>query len=148
MTSIVEVIYKSIVRATSDMIDSLNATGQFPLIQYHDWESRGDEAELPKVTLLGIDGFSFKENSGLWLISFAFGLSSYKDANLLNEIEILGWLQQNVGEKKKIKLLNMIDGTEMSELIVTDFSILPMAQSEIRNYRTIGMEVKRTEVIR
>lgn len=145
MTSIVAPVYKSIVRATSDMIEQLNTSGRFPEIQYHDWESRADEAELPKKTLLGIDGFSFKENSGRWLISFAFGLSSYKDANLLNEIEILDWLQQEAGEKQKIKLLDMDDGSEVSELVVTDFTILPMSQSELRNYRTMGVELKRTE---
>lgn len=143
--SIVAPVYKSIVRATSDMIEELNATGTFPQIIYQDWESRGDESNLPKQTLLGIDGFAFKENSGLWQISFALGLSSFKDANLLIEIEILDWLQRKVGEKKKIKLLDINDGTQVSELVVTDFTILPMSQSEMRNYRTIGMELKRTE---
>lgn len=147
-SGIIAPVYKSIVRATSDMIAEMNATGSFPPMEYMDWESRADEVELPKKTLLGIDGFSFKENEGLWLISFAFGLSSYKDANLLNEIEIIDWLQQRVGEKKKIKLLDVTDGTEISELMVTDFAMLPMAQSEMRNYRTIGMELKRTEIMR
>lgn len=112
---------------------------------YNNWEERAAEASLPAITLLGMEGFSFKENSGRWLINFGLGLSSYKDMNLLLEIEILDWLQREMGEGKKIKLLDMNDGTEVSELVVTDFAIIPMSQSEQRNYRTIGMEIKRTE---
>lgn len=143
--SIVAPVYKSIMRAASDLIEQWNASHDSPKLYYQDWESRSDEAKLPKATLLGIDGFSFDENEGRWLISFALGLSSFKDANLLNEIEILDWLQREVGQGQKIKLYEMEAGEEISELVVTTFQILPMAQSELRNYRTIGIEMKRTE---
>lgn len=143
--SIVAPVYKSIIRATTDLIAEMTLTGKFPEIEYMDWESRGDEANLPKKTLLGIDGFSFQENQGRWLISYALGLSSYKDANLLNEIEMIDYIQIKMGEDAKIKLLEMERGEQISELVVTNFTMLPMAQSELRNYRTMGMELKRTE---
>lgn len=145
-TSIVAPVYKSIVRATTDMIEELNATGKFPTLLYHDWESRGDESRLPRQTLLGIDGFSFTENGGRWLIGYALGLSSYQDANLLNEVELMDAIQVRMGEESKIPLREMVMGEVVNELVVTAFQILPMSQSELRNYRTIGMELKRTGV--
>lgn len=145
-TSIVKPVYKSIIRATTDMIEELNATGEFPPLLYHDWESRSDEAKLPRQTLLGIDGFSFTENSGRWLISYALGISSYQDANLLNEIDLLDAIQLRMGEESKIPLREMVAGEIVNELVVTTFQILPMSQSEMRNYRTIGIELKRTGV--
>jgi hypothetical protein len=144
MTSIVAPVYKSIVRATMDMIDEINATGTFPVVLYHDWESRADEVSLPKETLVGVEGFSFTENQGRWLISFGFGISSFRDANLMIEIELIDFIQQKYGEQKKINLLSMVDASIENEMVVTAFQILPMAQSEQRNYRTIGVELKRT----
>jgi len=143
-TPIVAPIYKSIVRFITDMIDELNATGLYPQVQYIDWESRNDETKLPQVTLLGPDGFSFSEDNGLWTISFALGLSSFRDANLLNEIELLDAIQQKCGEQRKVPLLEMVNGDQVNELVVTTWQLLPMAQSDLRNYRTIGMELKRT----
>jgi hypothetical protein len=64
--------------------------------------------------------------------------------NLLDEIEMMDHIHEFFGMGKKIKLLDMSTGTEMNEMVVTDFEMLPMAQSELRNYRTIGIEIKRT----
>jgi hypothetical protein len=143
-TSIIKPIYKSILRWTTDLITDLNALGTLPLIEYESWESRFDENTLPQTTLLGIDGFSFSENRGLWEISFALGLSSHKDANLLHEIDILDEIQIRTGEGSKIPLLEMNLGEEVSELNIFTWQLLPMAQSELRNYRTIGIEAHRT----
>lgn len=143
--SVVEPIYKSILRHFKEVIDELNALGTFRQIEFHNFESRNDENDLPKTTLLGIDGFAFSENGGLWIVRFALAVSSYRDMNLLEEIEIISELHRRLGMGEKIKLLDMADGEEVSEMVVTDFEILPMAQSEVRNYRTIGMEIKRTE---
>lgn len=137
-------IYKSVIRHIVDLIEELNADGSYGTISYHNWESRGEEQSLPQHTVIGLDGFSFKENGGLWLIRFALAVSSYRDANLLNEIELLDHLQWRMGEGEKVNLLEMTLGEKVNELVVTDFEILPMAQSELRNYRTIGMELKRT----
>lgn len=139
-------IYKSVIRATVDLIAELNALGDFSLITYHNWESRGDENALPKNTLLGIEGFSFDKNKGLWLVRYALGLSSHRDQNLINEIEIVDEMEQRMGEGNKIKLRNLTSGNEVNELVVTEFQVMPMGQSEIRNYRVIGMELNRTGV--
>ncbi len=144
MTSIVAPIYKSIVRHISDLIEEINSTPGLPAVLYQDWESRADEAKLPRQTLLGLDGFAFEENRGRWLISCGLGLSSYRDSNLLHEIELIDFIQQRMGENSKIPLREMILGEEVSELIITTWNLLPMAQSELRNYRTMGMEIRRT----
>lgn len=145
MSHIILPVYKSIIRSITDMISDFNDGGDLPQLQYQDWESRADESKLPQESLLGLDGFSFSENNGLWLISYALGLSSYRDANMLNEMAIIDRIQERMGEKKKIRLLEMDFGSEISELVVSDWQLLPMSQSELRNYRTIGMELKRTD---
>jgi hypothetical protein len=144
MSSPIPAVYKSIIRATSDMIDALNATGLYSPIQYHNWESRGEESELPRDTLIGVDGFSFDENNGLWIIRYSLAVSSYRDINLLNEIELIGDIHDRLGQNEKVDLYDLSDGEVNSELVVTTFKMLPMAQSEIRNYRTIGIELNRT----
>jgi hypothetical protein len=126
------------------MIEYLNSLNLWGEIAYHDFESRNDENDLPRATLIGVDGFAFTENKGLWIVRFALAISSYRDANLLNEIEMIGEIQKWFGEHKKINLLDMNDGAISNEMVVTDFEMLPMAQSEQRNYRTIGVEIKRT----
>lgn len=137
-------VYKSIVREITDMIEELNASGLHPTLEYHNWENRANENELPKVTLIGLDGFTFDENEGRWLIRYAMGISSYLDENMLNEIELIGAIHERLGEGKKITLRNMIDGEAENELVVSAFKMMPMAQSEIRNYRTIALELLRT----
>jgi hypothetical protein len=141
---VVSPVYKSIMRWITDVIAELNATGQYPAMQYQDWESRGDENKLPTTTLVGMDGFTFDEGKGLWVIRFAIGVSSYRDANLLNEIELIGALFQRMGEGSKIPLREMIGGTQVNELLVSDWTMMPMAQTNMRNYRTIGMTALRT----
>jgi len=140
---IIAPLYKSIVRRTSDLIDEMNATGRYPPLAYQDWESRGDENALPRMTLLGVEAFGFEENRGLWLIRFGLGISSFRDANLLNEVEMISYLQTRMGEGCKVPLLDSL-GLLESELVVTEFQMLPMSASELRNYRTIGIELKRT----
>lgn len=143
--SVIEPVYKSIMRHVTDLIDELNSLGTFSdEIQWHNFESRNDENDLPKTTLLGLDGFSFDENQGFWIIRVALAISSYRDLNLLDEIELIDAIHRRLYEGAKIKLLEMTDADEVNELVVTNFVMLPMAQSELRNYRTIGMEIKRT----
>lgn len=139
-------IYKSIMRYTADVITEINATPGYPPVQYHDWESRGDENSLPRATLIGVEAFGFRENRGLWDIRFGLGISSYRDANLLQEIELIDFLQTKFGEGCKVPLYDIIGeaAQQVSELVSTDFESLPMSQSSYRNYREIGIELKRT----
>lgn len=144
MPSIIAPVYKSIVRATTDMIDELNQSQRFGEVGYHNWESRGDENTLPQITLIGLDGFGFNENEGRWMIRYAMGVSSFRDFNLLSEIDLIDTIQQRFGQGKKVSLLDMDTGEMVNELVVSDFDMLPMGQSQLRNYRTIGLELLRT----
>jgi hypothetical protein len=147
MSSPIPAIYKSIVRSISDVIEVINAKSLYPeAIGYHNWEERTPETELPASTLIGTDGFGFDENEGRWLIRFALAISSYRDVNLLTEVELLGLLHDRYGEGKKIDLLSLSDGAIASELLVSQFKVQPMAQSEQRNYRVIGIELLRTGI--
>lgn len=137
-------IYKSIIRNTVDLISEINTTMPVEAVTYHDWESRFDENKLPNNTLLGIDGFTWEENRGLWTTRYGLALSSYRDANLLNEIEILDIIHSRTGEKKKVNILNPTTGALVTEMAVTAWHLAPMAQSEMRNYRTVSIELMRT----
>lgn len=143
MVSPLTPIYKSLVRHVTDLIDDLNASGDYG-IQYHAWETRGEEDSLPKTTLMGLDGFQFEENTGLWVIRCSITVSSYQDATLFKEFEVLDGIFDWFGEKKKVPLRDMDTGDEESQLVVTAFEVAPMAQTLLRNYRTVPIELKRT----
>jgi len=144
--TIIAPLFKSILRYTSETIEEINAAGVYPEVRYHDWESRGDEDKLPRCTLIGVEAFGFHENRGLWDIRFGLGVSSYRDANLLDEIELIDFLHTRFGEGRKVPLYAVSgdNAEQISELVSTDFQSLPMSQSSYRNYREIGIELKRT----
>lgn len=139
-------VYKSSIRAVSDLIEELNASGKFNEINFHNFEERGPEINLPRTTLMGLEAFSFDENDGRWVIRFALSLSSYNDADLMNEVELAAAIHKRFREGNKIPLREMTNGDVRSELVVSIFRMLPMAQSELRNYRTFGIELARTGV--
>jgi hypothetical protein len=123
-------IYKSIVRSTVDLIEVLKSTTGDDAIQYWSWESRADENKLPSSTLLGVDAFAFEENRGLWNVRYALALSSYRDANLLNEITLIDIIQKSTGEGKKVTLRNS-EGNPESEMVVSAWQLAPMAQAAV-----------------
>lgn len=143
MPSPISAIVKSLIRHCVDLVDDINATTSHQ-VQYWSWETRADEDKLPKVALLGLDNFHFEERLGLWEINCSFGLSSYHDSNLLDEIELLDKIFDACHHGQRVTLLNPIDGTEIDQLVVTDFEISPMAESMYRNYRTVSLNLRRT----
>lgn len=139
----ISTIYKSLLRAVSDLIQDINnTTGEG--VQYWPWESRADENEMPRTDLLGIDGYSFDENGGLWVVSAGITLSSYEDVNLHKEAEMLDMIFETFGEGKKFFLRRSDDGQVFDEMVISAFRLMPMGQSEFRNYRTVGIEFRRT----
>lgn len=144
--SIIAPVYKSVMRRITDVIEELNTLGRFPPIDYHNFESRGEEDKLPQLILIGLDGFAFNPNQGLWTIRTALAISTLRDFNLHTEIEMIDELERRLGEGEKVPLLNMETGDMENELVVSAFEVLPMGQSEIRNYRVLGMELLRTGV--
>jgi hypothetical protein len=143
---IISNIYKSLLRSTGDLLEEIKSTIGHQDIQYWSWESRAQENELPRMTLIGLDAFTFEENQGLWLVRYSIGLSSYQDAHLLREMEILNIIHDRTGEGKKLKLLDGTTGAELSEMVTTAWHLSPMSQSELRNYRTVSIELLRTGV--
>ena len=140
----IPMIYKSVIRHIVDLIGEISSTTGNHEISYHDWESRSDENELPKQTLIGMEGFTFTENKGLWVVRFGIAVSSYQDTNLLNEIEMLGLIHDSTGEGSKVKMLDPIEGEEVTEMVVAAWDLSPMGQSQFRNYRTVSIELLRT----
>jgi hypothetical protein len=141
MRKLYSTLYKSVVRATHDLVKDIEATTP---IRYWDWENRDDEDKLPRETLLGVNGFNLHENLGLWIIRFGITLSTVDDANLLLEADIIDMIHERFGEKQKIFLRDPDDGSVISELVSVDFEVMPMGQTQVRNYRAIGVELRRT----
>lgn len=144
MSKIYSTLYKSSVRAVNDLIKDIRATTPDQTIRYWAWEDRGDEDQLPRVTLMGINGFTFDENLGLWLVRFGITLSTIDDANLLEEADVIDMIHERFGQGQKFLMRDPTSGTPINELVVTSFEVLPMGQTQLRNYRSIGIEVKRT----
>ena len=136
-------IYASLMRHVSDCKGAMTTKTGIP-IEYHAWESRGEEDKLPAKTLIGIDGFNFVENGGLWVVRMSIVLSSYQDINLMREFELLDILHKWFGEGAKVPLRDMDTGEENNELVVGEFEITPMMQSMLRNYRVVSLELLRT----
>lgn len=136
-------IYQSLVRHVVDTVDYIRDTGVSSDIEYHDWDSRGDEAELPNVDLIGLAGWTFREDKGLWLVHAGVTISTINDDNLFREIRIADSIHDMWGEGKTVRLLDN-DGEEQSQLVVNDFELMAAGQSEKRNYRPIGLELLRT----
>lgn len=144
MAQLYSTIYKSVVRAVRDLVEDIKTTTDDPSMRYWSWEARLDEDKLPEVTLIGVNGFDFAENRGLWRIHFGITLSSYEDANLLREADIIDMIHTRFGFESKIALLDPTTGDQFNELSVLDFEVMPMGQTQIRNYRTMAVEVCRT----
>jgi len=144
MSKLYSTIYKSVVRAVGDMIEEIRITTGDQDIQYWGFESRADENKWPAETLIGVDGFSFNENQGLWEIRFGLTISTYEDANLLREADVIDIVHSTLGEGQKILLRDPDSGDTLSELCTSAFHVMPMGQTQLRNYRTIGVELYRT----
>lgn len=144
MQKLYSTVYKSVVRATTDLIEQITSTIPGITIRYWAWEDRMDEDKMPRETLLGVNGFSLDENRGLWVIRFGITLSTVDDANLLLEADLIDLIMEVFGEDRKIALLDPEDASVLNELVSVDCRVLPMGQTQMRNYRSIGVEMRRT----
>lgn len=144
MAKLYSTVYKSVVRSVNDLVEAVQATNPNQPVRYWSWEDRMDEDQMPREMLIGVNGFSFHENLGLWLIRFGITLSTVDDANLLVEADIIDMIHDRFGEKKKIALREPELGEEISELVSVNWEVLPMGQTQVRNYRSIGVELRRT----
>jgi hypothetical protein len=134
-------IYKSLVRHLVDTIET--TTDVSSDLQYFSWDAADDIAELPTTDLIGLAGWTFSENRGLWEIHCGITLSTINDENLLREIELVDKIHDMWGEENPVPLRDD-DGNEIAQLIVKEFDLLPAGKSEKRNYRPIGLTLRRT----
>lgn len=140
-----ESLYKSLIRKVQDTIDVIKAQGISENLTYYSWDSRGEVAEAEHADLIGLAGWSFRENGGLWEVRSGLTLSTYNDINLFREIRILNVIHDLWGEGCKVPMVDKDTGEEFTEMVVSDFDMLPGgAGAERRNYRPIGIELLRT----
>lgn len=147
MQKLYSTLYKSCVRAVDDLVKDIRITmPDQDTLEYWTWEARLDEDQLPRVPLLGVNGFAFDENNGLWRVHCGLTISTVDDANLLIEADMIDMIHDRFGEGQKITLLDPDDASTINELLVAHFEVLPMGQTQMRNYRSIGLELLRTGV--
>lgn len=138
-------INKSIMRNLALLIDDWNAENlTVNPVEWHSWDSRADEDKLPAKTLVGLEGLTWEENQGLWIVRHGIGVSSFRDANLLNELELLDFIHDRTGEGKKLQLVDPVTAEVLTELVTSAWQLSPMAQSQLRNYRTVSLELRLT----
>ena len=139
---IISSIRKSLIAHIHNYADKV-ALETGAVVEYHQWEQRGEENKLPKKTLIGLDNFQFDENAGLWLTRFAVSISTYQDFNLSREDVMLDLAHEWFGFQKKVPMLDLNTGEEKAEMYITTFEIAPMIQTQLRNYRVINVEMLR-----
>lgn len=144
MQKLYSTVYKSVLRAVNDLVKDIQTTMPDLPCRYWAWEDRMDEDQMPRELLVGINGFHLHENNGLWIVSFGLTISTVDDANLLVEADIIDMVWDRFGEKKKISLLDPVDASVTNELVSVDWEVMPMGQTQVRNYRPIGIELRRT----
>lgn len=137
-------IYKSVVRHVMDAVDNIRTDGLSADLQYFAFDTRGEKAELEHTDLLGVAGWAFDENKGLWLIRCGLNISTINDENLFREMDIIDSLHDYFGEECSIPMRDGDTGEEYTQLVVNHFEMMPPLQSEKRNYRPIGLELLRT----
>lgn len=137
-------IYKSVIRHLMDAVDDMRANGVSVDLTYFAFDTRGEKAEMEDTDLLGLAGWSFDENRGLWLIRCGINISTINDENLFREMEIIDALHDYFGETNTIPMRDGDTGEEFTQLVVSHFEMMPPLQSEKRNYRPIGLELLRT----
>ena len=144
MSKTYSTLYKSAVRAVNDLIKDIRTTTGDQSVRYWSWENRTDEDKMPREPLIGINGFAWDENSGLWLVRFGITISTVDDANLLDEADMIDMIHERFGQGKTFLMRDPTSGTPINELVVTAFEVMPMGQTQLRNYRSVHLEVKRT----
>lgn len=143
MPSPISRIRKSLTRHLMDMAVEYSTLNGQPLT-YYDWEQRAEENTYPQNAMIGLNGFNFEENGGLWIVRFGISVSTYLDTGLFEEGDILDCVFDWFHEKSMIPLRDMLTGDENEMLYVTAFEIAPMLPTQLRNYRTVSVEAKRT----
>lgn len=129
-------VYKSILRFCGDLCETSPV-----LLRYHAWDSRGEENELPRQDLMGLSGWTYREDDGLIYISCGFTLSTIEDANLMREIDILDHVHANAGKGRTVPIRDMTTSEQINEMVISSFEIMPTGQSNLRNYRTAAVEM-------
>lgn len=137
-------IYRSLLRRVVETIDDVRDQGISSTLTYYAWDSRNDQAELEAMDLLGLAGWTFRENKGLWMIHAGLTLSTLNDENLVREVAIMDVIHNRWGENASIPLYDIDEGTVYTNLVVSEFEVMPAGTSEKRNFRPIGLELKRT----
>jgi hypothetical protein len=140
-----ESLYKSLIRHVQNTIKVVKAQNISTTLEYYAWDSRGEVQEATTGDLIGLAGWSFKENGGLWEVRAGLTLSTYNDVNLFREVKILNIIHDMWGESSQVAMVDKTTGVEFTQLVVVDFDMLPGGGSaEQRNYRPIGIDLLRT----
>ena len=142
---IISAIYKSLQRSVVEIIGEIKTQTNNQNVSYWSWENRADENELPKQTIVGVSGFEFDENHGLWVVRWSIGVSPWEDFNLDKQMQMLDVIFNNLKVGSKVNLLHPETGELVSEMVIVDFHVAPATTTEIRNYRVISFEMRRTD---
>lgn len=144
-------VYANLVGKIQEVIDKCVADGISPELSYIAWDSRQDlnTLELENKDLMGLADWSFDEADHMPDIELVVLLSVVNDANLFREIEIVNVLRNMCVHPSKPEYLAWTvrdDANEpFSQMVVTNFTMLPSGESEARTVRQVGISLKRAD---
>lgn len=127
-------IYRSMLRFVSDF----SASCTIPL-SYYAWDSRDDESEIKSVDVIGLSGWSFKDEQALLAVNFGVTASTIYDHNLMRESDIMDQLWRVARVGATIPVRDMTTGLEVNQLVVNSFELISGDRQLLRNYRSAAM---------
>jgi hypothetical protein len=130
----------SIQRFTNDFIEEMRTDDIAPTLEFYNFDSRNDQAELPKNDLFGPNGFAFDEESaGFMTIATAFVSATDDDRNGLRHNTILHHLHKKLRPGRRMAILDHETGEWVVDMVITQAALGPVGRTELRPMQALAI---------
>ncbi|MES0134509.1 hypothetical protein NKJ88_06035 [Mesorhizobium sp. M0016] len=140
---IIEDAWVSIVKVCQGIITEVEALYPDTEINFFDWETHSNVAELPNSDLIGPTALAFTEQSpGLSEAVFAIAASTYgDDTNLFRHRKIMSLIFERLRPTKTMKIYDAGSALEKGFMVFTDgTTLVPMTRSEARPWQYVQVQ--------
>lgn len=137
-----EDLYASLLRTTTELIETARAEGLSDNLEFFNFDTVGDVSELPKVDLMGLGGVSFeREPQGFIEVKCFLALSTLDDANAFRRRGLINLIDSRLQPGGKVRLIHAGTGEEITRLLVTASALMPPARTEVRAMQAYALEM-------
>lgn len=137
-------IWGSIAVLTNQIIDELKLKYPDQDIQFEDWETHANIAELPNSDLIGPTSLAITEVSPQFIeFEFAISVSTYAtDSNLFRLRDYIGTIFEKLRPEQKLVYYDAETAAPLTFMIVTDgTTIAPMTRADVRPVQYVQCSV-------